>query len=368
LKITFETATLIDALRKAEAIAPKGGSGQDTTYGIILEPDADNQTFVAKSTDGTFFYMESIPIIDIEGTGKEIWRVPSSMFYGSISKLPARMGMQVTLTKEENQIVARSNKTTIKIATLSSETFPEFEFYDSTAFHEFTNITGKSNKLKWAISHASAEALSCVLVNGNYMYATNRYVAARITLDADTNLVALYPPLTLSRVVPFGVDVRVAKDGNLLVISPDEFSQLLMATMDPATFPSGAIDAMMIEHYEHKIQFSKNEALRMLDGVAPMLDKKVENGEAITIYIGRNEIAIFFQNESGAFQDAIEIQGVDCDHKRLKFSVTHSIIRGAIDSMADNVEMEYSEIGPTSLKFRFNDGNYSTVMMLRKGN
>lgn len=362
MKITLETATFIDSLRKAEAIAPKRGEFADTTYGIILEPDAMEEQLVAKATDGIFFYMESIPILSIEGSGREVWRVPSAIFYGSVSKLPARMGSQVTVESEGSQVVVKSGKTVIKIPMLGWESFPEFDFYDSSGFREFTNITGKSNKLKWATSNINSDPKSCVYVRGNKMYATNNFKAARIILDSDTGVTALYPPLTLSRVVPFGADVRVAREDNHLIIAPDDYSQLLMQLMDDSAYPANNIDKMMDETYQYKSSFSKSEAIRMLDGVSPLMGKD-DAEKNLIMYIGKGELAFFYASESGSFGDRIDARG-DCEtHARIKLNVTQSIIKSAIDSMADNVEMEYA---PGVQKLRFNDGNYQAVIALRR--
>ena len=362
MKITLETATFIDSLRKAEAIAPKKGEFADTTYGIILEPNALEELLVAKATDGIFFYMESIPILSIEGDGSETWRVPSSVFYGSVSKLPSKMGSQVTVENEGNQVVVKSGRTVIKIPMMGWETFPEFDFYDSSEFREFTNITGKSNKLKWATSNINSDPKSCVYVRGDKMYATNNFKAARIVLDADTGVTALYPPLTLSRVVPFGADVRVSKEHNHLIIAPDDYSQLLMQLMDDSSYPANNIDKMMEEPYQYKSSFSKAEAIRMLDGVSPLMGKDDADKQLI-MYIGKGELAFFYASESGSFGDRIEARG-DCEgHARIKLCVTQSIIKSAIESMADSVEMEYA---PGTMKLRFNDGNYQAVIALRR--
>lgn len=50
-------------------------------------------------------------------------------------------------------------------------------------------------------------------------------------------------------------------------------------------------------------------------------------------------------------------------HARIKLCVTQSIIKSAIESMADSVEMEYA---PGTMKLRFNDGNYQAVIALRR--
>lgn len=361
MKIKLETATLIDSLRKAEAIAPKKGDASDITYGIILEVDAEQKSLVSKATDGVFFYMESISILEIDGEGREIWRVPSSVFYGSVSKLPSKLGSTVTLEYQAGMVEVKSGRTVIKIATTGHETFPEFEFYDSAEFMDFTNITGKSNKLKWATSNLTNDPKYCVFVCGNKMYSTDGYRAARIELDEDTGVTALYPPLTLSRVIPFGADVKVKKDGNLLVIAPDEFSQLCMATMDHSNFPYGAIDKMMENPCKYISYFEKSEAMRMLDGVAPLAGKNDELAE-IVLFIGKGEFAVYFQSETGMFGDRIEARGDATEHARMRFTSTHSIIRSAIDSMSDTITMEYDA---NVKKLRFNDGTYKAIIALR---
>lgn len=365
MKIKLETVTFIDSLRKAEAIAPKKGDVSETTYGIILEANAIEGSLVAKATDGIFFYMESIPILSIDGEGQDStsWRVPSSTFYGAVSKLPKRMGSEVTIEQKDNQIVVLSGKTVIKMRLMADEVFPEFNFYDSSEFVEFTNITGKSNKIKWAVSRVTNDPKSCVMVRGDKMYATNNFVAARITLDKDTGLEVLYPPITLSRVIPFGADVRVSQADNMLVIAPDDYSQLLMATMDSSAFPYDALDRMIEStDLDLKSTASKSEISRMLDGVMPLLSKGSDEGNSVEIYIGKGELAFFYSGEEGTFGDRIDAAGDCVSHERIKLLATHSILRSAIESLGDIVTIEYSR---GAKKLRFTDGNYTAIMALR---
>lgn len=362
MKITVETATLIDSLRKAEAIAPKRGNVSDTTYGIILESNVEDQSFTAKATDGVFFYVESIPILSIDGQGATTWRVPSSVFYGAVSKLPSRVGSQVTIEAEDNFVTVKSNRTLIKIPTMPHETFPEFDFYDPSEFHDFTNITGKSNRLKWTTSNIDNDSKSCVYVHDDRMFATDRYKAARILLDKPTGITALYPPVTLTRVISLGANVKVSKQDNLLVISPDDYSQLCMATMDDSDYPWKAIDKMLDAEMPYSSSVPKSEFLRMLDGAAPLVGKR-DDSQPLTLFLGRGELAVYFQSEDGVFGDRIEAQGSCTKHSRFKFLVTHSFIRSVVDSVGDNVIMEYAEFGKS---LRFNDGTYKAIIQLRK--
>lgn len=361
MKITLETATFIDSLRKAEAIAPRKGAVADTSYGIILECDADASSLTSKATDGVFFYSESIPILEIEGTGQAVWRVPSASFYGSVSKLPTKIGSQVVLADEGNLVTVKSGRTVIKVPMMKNENYPEFDFYDASEFTEFTNISGKSTKLKWATSSLTSDPKHCVYVRGDKMYATDRYRAARIELSSDMGISALYPPLTLGRVVPFGADVKISKQGTLLVISPDDYSQLCMSTMDDSDFPWQAIDKMMESEFEYSSAVPKSEFLRMLDGAAPLVGKK-DVAAPIHLYIGSGEVAVYFQSEDGIFGDRIPAEG-DCEeHKRIKFGVTLSFLRTAVDSLSDLVVIEYSEFKKI---MRFNDGTYKAAIALR---
>lgn len=173
------------------------------------------------------------------------------------------MGSQVTVENEGNQVVVKSGRTVIKIPMMGWETFPEFDFYDSSEFREFTkHHFGKSNKLKWATSNINSDPKSCVYVRGNKMYATNNFKAARIVLDADTGVTALTAANSFQ-----SCSVRSGrasfKEQNHLIIAPDDYSQLLMQLMDDSSYPANNIDKMMEEPYQYKSSFAKSEAIRI---------------------------------------------------------------------------------------------------------
>src|SRR6478735_9046351 len=96
-KVVFETATIADAIRKADRVAPGKDKAFDKAAGIVIEVDPQAEPpVIIRATNLDVYSMEWMDVLSVEGDVAR-WRLPSSLLAQVMSKLPIGSGTTVTL-------------------------------------------------------------------------------------------------------------------------------------------------------------------------------------------------------------------------------------------------------------------------------
>lgn len=348
--VTFETAALADAVKKAARLAPTKGEAFDKAAGIVLAFDPTQSVPLAllKSTDLHIFSMEWVTVTEWAGEPAQ-WRLPSVLAALVIGSLPIGTGKTVTFESEATEfsytIKMTQGRTRAKFYPLDISYYPEWGAFDPDDMHPAKDLGGRIAQVEWAAGKSDPRYAG-VLLDGQYALATDSYRMARVPL--------LIPNLVEPMVVPAGIlgsalsqtgETKVGVSDNMLQIMPDEYSQLKSVIFD-VKFPN--VSKIVDREFDTQIQIDRDrliEAMRRVDAVS-----MGERGVAMRCFLGAEEFAVFMQNDQiGQVGDVVEIPG-NATHDRFEIKFTpKNILDGLMNSPNNQVTLHYDAGNPISI-------------------
>lgn len=359
--VVFEAATLKDGLNKAERISPSTGDAAVKYGGIILEIHPDQSYAIVRSTNFDVWYHAYLDVIDISGP-KTIWRLPAKSFAGIVNAMPSGHEKFVTLDQVKNQIVmtcsGRKTKAVLNLIDLTS--YSMWSDFDDTNMVTVPELGSKMNLVDWACS--STEQQLGLRLTPEAIYATDHHRLARTVLhpSADFEPITLPPRLLRGVIPPIGEpEIRVEK--GLLLIKPDDYSQIKVRTID-AKFP----DQQRVIEREYSTAFDvyKSELAGMVKMVTGLSSK--DNTLSLRLYIGAGELVAYIGDQSvGTVQDQVDVSGVD-DLERSQFNFNADLFIEAINNCPSEVVTIRYEPGNYRMPWFIDDGeNYQVWVVGR---
>ena len=365
-KVVFETATLADAVKKAERISPNKGQAFDKAAGFVMEIVGSGMPVVVRSTNLEVFSMEWIDTVSIEGDATS-WRVPAGLFAQVIASLPIGSGKEVTLEEVTSgfstQLHLQSGRTKAKFNLLDVSHYPSWEVFDPDDLFVVNDLGGRLGMVDWAADR-SIPPINGVHLNGEYAIATDRYRLAITEL----NIGELENPLTLpskilSQVLRQTGEISIGVKGTEVLIMPDEHTQLRSVTyMEP--YPN-VLKIVESATFTDKVEVPKDALLEILNRAA-----NFAGGDRIPVlklFIGKGEIAVMMSNEEvGLLGDVLETPGF-CDHSRIEMKFTpRNIIEAIANCPNQKMDFHYNSV-PAKRSMVYIDGGsgYQTWVMGR---
>lgn len=301
--VTFETATIADSLKKAEACAPKMSASDQafgTAAGIVLElhpwgrDGASEPAVRVRATNLEVFYDEWVDCVKME-LGPEIstpghaWRIPVAKFTGVIAALPIGTGRTVTLSEEGGLLKLQSGRTTAKVHMISMDGYPMWESYTEEHSAEAAALGQRISQVAWACD-PKEELFSGIYFDGENVVAANRQRAALVPCQIPllAGRAVTVPAKVLGPVIRHAGDVRVGLHQNFITISPDEHTQIRCTIFDrnipdPKVFTQTQFDASIVISKELLIETIK----RMLN-----VTKGTKDVPVVKMLIGGGQMAL----------------------------------------------------------------------------
>lgn len=342
-KVVFETATLADVVRKAERIAPNRGQAFDKAAGIVMMLSGPGLPVVVKATNLEIFSMEWVDYVEVEGEAT-VWRIPSMLFAQVMASLPIGTGKTVTLEEVRNaqgglsHVLLTSGRTKAKFYLMDAAYYPTWEVFDPDDLFPIADLGGRLGLVDWAAAKTGIP-LNGVNLTGDFAISTDRYRLAATDLPVPQ----ITEPITipggiLSQVLKQTGEVRIGTSGNMLLIMPDDTTQIrsvIYAEKYPGV--TKILDCKP-ETYDHHVTLRKAEVLEVLKRAAGFAGS--DRIPVMRVFIGLGELAVYMENaEIGTLGDIIELPG-QADHPRweVKFSP-----KNIIDPIANcpNESMEF---------------------------
>jgi DNA polymerase III sliding clamp (beta) subunit (PCNA family) len=343
----FETATLVDAIKKAERVAPSKGSAFDKAAGIIMEiTTGDDPSIVIRSTDLNIFWTEWIDCVSAEGE-TVIWRFPSKLLAGVCSTLPIGSGKQVKLEDERNgrshSVRLSQARTRAKFNLIDPEYYPSWLVFDPDGLIPVPELGGRIGQVEWAAANGNEPPYSGVHFDGEIVVATNRYLlcSAPLVIPELTHPVTV-PSGILSGVLPKKGDVSIGFDGNQLLIMPDEHSQIRTVTY--AT-PYPNVKRVMETVPPNRVDIDRNSLVEIINRATNFTG--ADRFQALHVWIGEEEIAVMMSNtEMGLLGDVVEIPG-QAVHTRTEYKFTpKNLLDGLINCPNEKITILYDPAKP----------------------
>lgn len=338
-KITFETATLADVIKKAAKIAPSKGNAFDKAAGIVMEIDPANSSVIVKATDLNIFSMEWVDYVSLEGN-PAIWRIPSVLFAQVLGSLPIGSGKTVTLETKEDRghiyLALTSGRTKAKFNLMDADHFPPWYPFDPTNLIKAENLGGRIAQVEWAASKSDATPqLEGVHFDGERCVATDRYRLACSELRIpDLENPVTVPAGILGSILKQTGEVMIGIEENQLLIMPDDSTQIRAILMG-GEYPH--VDRVMKRDQPDHIKVRKALLLEILTRAAAFAGN--DRFPALKCFLGKEEIAVMMENqEIGLLGDVVEVPGY-AQHDRQEVVFTSKNLLDAV-SFAPNDEID----------------------------
>lgn len=342
-KITFETATFADVIKKAAKVAPTKGNAFDKAAGLVLEIDPGNSVIV-RATDLNIFSMEWVDYVEAEGPAVT-WRVPSALFAQVMSSLPIGSGKHVTLEgkldKDRPFLFLSSGRTRAKFNLMSLDHYPPWYPFDPSDLIKAENLGGRIAQVEWAAAKADATPqIQGVHFDGERCIATDRYKLA----CADLRIPDLAEPVT----VPAGIlgqilkqtgEVMIGIDENQLLLMPDESTQI-RAILYGGEYPK--VDRVMRRDQPNVLKVKKAPLLEVMTRASNFAGN--DRFPALKLFIGREEIAVMMENsEIGLLGDVCEVPGYAQHDRRQVVFTSRNILDAVSYAPNEEIEIHYDE-------------------------
>lgn len=352
-KVTFETATLADSLKKAERVAPNKGAAFDKAAGIVLEiSPGQDFPIIVRSTNLEIFYMEWVDVLSAEGPAT-VWRIPSRLIAGTVAGLPIGSGKTVTLEDElAANGVARvlrlsSGRMRAKFPLADESYYPMWSAFDPETLTVCNDLGGKIALVDWAAAKDNPETfiLGGIHLDGRKVVATDKYKLATVPLDVPhLEQPVTIPSKVLSQVLKQTGEVRIAATEHEFLIMPDEHTQV-RTVIYAHKYPP--VDRVMRTDWPCSVKVSKTALLEKL-----ALANNFTGSDRIPtlrLWFGNEEIALMIQNvDVGLLGDVVEIPG-QAQHERCEFKFTPKNLQDALDKAPnETVTIFYDSADTTS--------------------
>lgn len=314
--VTFEVATIADAVKKAASISPTRGAGMDAFMGVLIDVDPVNDSIEIRATDGAVYYTEWVDFVSATGSPTK-WRVPSKIVERFLSSLPITGGREVTFVAEGNGLRITSNRSVLNLASMIINSgYPEWIAYEEKEMSKVPDLGLKLKMVEWACS--TLDPAMGVRFDGRRIYCTD--LNKLVVVDCDIPLLdapITIPPGAVSGLLSNIGDTRIRVEDNKLFIMPDDHSQIRSPVID---LPYKPVGGPMAKVYSHKVEF-KRQAL--IDSVNRVMTIKThaDKSPILDMFIGLGEIAVMVtEQETGLSGDVIEVPGF-ADHERVTLRV-----------------------------------------------
>lgn len=363
-RVTFETATLADAIRKAERIAPAKGQAFDKAAGIVLEVTDPTLPVVVRATNLELYSMEWVDTLDIEGEPVS-WRIPSGPVAMVLASLSIGTGKTVELEEKvtgfSSQLHLSSGRTKARFNLLDPDYYPKWNAFDPDELATVNDLGGRLSLIEWATSK-DMSPITGVHLNGELAIATDKYRLAVTEMPIG----ALAEPVTipakiLAQVLRQTGEVQFGVQGNMLLIMPDEHTQLRTVVIADK-YPG--IQRIMRREYEDSIEVKKEAVLEILSRA-----NNFAGGDRIPslkVFIGKEEFAVMMTNEEiGLLGDVLELPG-QCTHDRYEVMFTpKNIIESITNCPNDKLTISYDKTDSKKLIWIDGGSGYECWVMPR---
>lgn len=335
--ITFEAATIIDAVRKAAQVAPgKSGVAFDKASGLLLHvtPSQDVKCLI-RATNLDIFYSEVVGSLSQDGPDT-VWRLPAQLLNEIIGTLDIKSGNTIAFKQDGNQVHVSSGRMKAKFRTMDASYYPDWEMFDQVSMTTVQNLGGKISLVEWAAAAGTGPPFGGIYLDGESVIATDRYKLVRVPLEADLPHPVLIPVGLGSMLRQMG-DTQLQVAGNQLQLMPDDYTQIAAVLFDSAYPP---VASVMRTDYPEFIDVSKT----LLAGIITRATKMAgaDRMPIVDLYLGKGEVAAFLENvEQGLVGDVVELPG-QASHPRVKLRFTPQYLLTSLNkSPSERVKIGY---------------------------
>lgn len=345
-QVTFDAATLADAVGKAARVAPNKGAAFDKAAGILFEVDPTTGLVDIMTNNIDSTYRQRLHVTDAKGDIVK-WRIPSAMLAGLVAQLPMGTGATVKFVDRGDQairIVAGSVK--VKLTTIDPDGFPKTPAFTPTGMSEANDFAKKVAQVSWACAKDNS-ILSGVHVDGKFLIGCDRQIAALIPCEAKVDEPVTVPLGILSNILKQATDVAIRVEDRKLLIQLDAESQATSNIIEGA-YPK--VDALRRTDYSGTAMIPKTAFVESLERL--LVVARTERLPACTLTftpgLTRSLVLDLETDDAHRIQDTIDVGGDFDDPFKVGFNPQY-LLSGINNSKAEMVKFEYGTTDPSKI-------------------
>lgn len=237
ITFTVDTPDLIDAVQKANSIAPKRGPAFDRAAGIRFE--VQPPYLLVKATDLDTSVRCQIRLAHHGEQLPEPFRVPAGILAAYLTQLPTGENSQTEITPwpDDHKVTFESGDCRARFTTITGDSFPAIDAFDMDDLREVDGLAGRLRQVSWACERNSVP-LDGIHIDGSRLVGCDHSKIALVecAVPVDSAVTAPLAGVTAALRGHSGpVSIAVIDQKLLLVPEPDvQFATTLYAAEYPA--------------------------------------------------------------------------------------------------------------------------------------
>lgn len=337
--VSFDTPTFVEAIQRAARVAPSKGSAYDKAGGIVIEVfPGDELPVVIRATNLDVYYMQWIEA-DVRDLVEPVaWRVNASVLAALAGALPNGNGKRVSMEQDGRKLVIKSAPRMVsKIPIMSMGGYPIWSAFNPDGLTDAHNLGNTLQRVEWAAAETNDVILSGVRFDGKSVVATDRYRIATMELKTEMDFEFVLRAKALTSVLPPSGHVKVGFDSDMLLVMPDDNTQIKVLAM-AGDYPS--VERIMERDKPNEVRVSKLRLAELINRALAV--RGADRAPLLRLFLGREEVAVMLKNEDyGSLGDVLDVPGY-CSHGRIELTFTPETVLAALqNSPGDDVTIKY---------------------------
>lgn len=362
--ITFETATIADAIRRAAKVAPgKAGHAFDKAAGLLMEITPGTEgTCIIRATNLDAFHTEMIACVSTEGVSTR-WRLPSQLLANTVGNLPPKSGSLVKFTQDGTKVVITQARMKATMILMDSDTYSDWDMFDGSKLTMVQGLGARVSMVEWAASPDNIPPLCGVYLDGEHAVATDRYKLARVPCKIKLDKPIIVPSGILGQCLKTMGDTGVGVSSTQLLLAPDDYTQLTTVLYD-SVYPN--VQPLFDMQYEEEVEVNKADFLDKLARAGQYAG--ADRSPLLRTFWGKGELAVMMENqEMGLIGDVVDLGG-QAQHKRREIKFTPKNLIDALNHAPDaKVKIRYDSSEKETPTVYINGGSgYEAWVMKRR--
>lgn len=317
----FEAATIKDVIKRVEKAAPRVADTADSikTAGILIDVQPASQYAVIRATNEKVYYREIVDLAESDGE-RCVWLLSSSYLAKMIETFKSNSGSFVRFAQVGGLVEITQDRKKAKLGLMSASTYPDWYESDIAGADEVTDLGAKIKLIEWA-SDSATPALNGIYVTREWLYATNKYVMARVPCGVAN----LPEPITLEGGLLNGLidqrgELLFKVIGGQVLISPNDRTQIRTPTIGE---PFPPVERAMRFEYPEQFTVNRDEFLKLVNTTRTVEGKN--KSVVLRLFIGDGQVAGICEQDddpSTGIRDIIDVSGAQHEMTELQFNPT----------------------------------------------
>ncbi|ATW61147.1 DNA polymerase III sliding clamp [Gordonia phage Harambe] len=362
--VEFNNATLADAIKRANIVAPTRGRELDMYKGFVFDLDPEEEAVILRTTNGELFYTEFLYPKDMEVDQPTTWRVASSSTHGIVSNLP--MSGTCKFKDEGGKLRITSGRMRASTPLIRGGDYPDQAsfMFEPEGMFQMKGFGSRLDLVGWAVSSDGLPPRAGVYMDEEYLCASNGKLAVRVPNEysfADGRSNVVMPYSIIGPILRSIEELEVGVLGNNLIISPTEDIYIKCGLFEERFDP---VNRMMSKEHEASCSFDKETIVGVLSRVSKIgsSDRQI----ALDLYIAGDMMTLAIKDRDSAeeIEESLMLHA-EAEHDdmvRYLFSV-ETFTEVITKAPGKDITMMYNPSKTTSMvKFTAAEGFEAAVM------